>query len=544
MAGGDSTAVKNLLNSAQSGRILSKDMDQYVKACYNGDMPACRTVCPLGLNVVQFVSKLQKGNFNSAYGQYREKAIFPAIACRLCDQPCLEACVRKSLDNSIDIRKLERAAVDFTRTTIPEKYSIPEKAGRIAVIGAGLCGLSCTYKLASHGYAVTVYEKDVMTGGRLWDLLEPEDFRDELEVQLQQLEYGLNLETEISCIDDLKSEYNAILVATGLDGEAFGLLEEMNRDSLGSAVDGIFLAGSLLGANPIQSIENGIRAARSIESWLQTGRMHVIQGAEISKASRLQVNLKNLKCAEGVKAERYSREEAATEASRCLKCDCRECMEVCDLMKYYDKLPARIVNDVRVSLNAVDQLTQKVATRLISSCNDCGLCGAVCSENIDMGDFLLDARRIMHREGTMPPVFHDFWMRDMKHAEGEDAYIAKNAPGHGSSDYLFFPGCQLGASDPAYVESTYEYLLDKYPGTGILVGCCGAPAEWAGDEPRALSLTDRLRSQWEVMGRPIVLMACPACEKMFSKYLPEIKSKSIYEYIAEKGLPGKRQVDK
>ena len=314
-------------------------------------------------------------------------------------------------------------------------------------------------------------------------------------------------------------------------------MEGLDRDSLGTAHEGVFLGGSLLGGSPLDSIEQGIRAAQSIENYLKTARMHVMQGIEPPSPSRLQVHVEDVVPAEGVKAETYGRDEAVREAARCLKCDCTRCRDACDMMRSFNKLPRRIVSDVRVTLNSVDQLTPRVATRLLGSCSVCGLCDTVCSEHIDMGRFLLEARRIMHREGSLPPVFHDFWIRDLRFAEGEQAYLARNAPGHETSDYLFFPGCQLGASDPAYVEEAYRYLLEKRPRTGILLGCCGVPAEWAGDEPLAQSTAGRIRDQWRAMGEPTVILACPTCRKMFDRHLPEIETTYVYRMIEQHGLP-------
>jgi len=313
---------------------------------------------------------------------------------------------------------------------------------------------------------------------------------------------------------------------------------------LGTVREGIFLGGSLLGGGPLESIEHGIRAAQSIENYLKTGRMHVLQGIEPPPPSRLQVRTGDVTPVAGVSAERYDKDEAIREAARCLKCDCFECLNACEMMQSFNKLPRRIVSDVRVTLNAVDKLTQRVATRLLSSCSLCGLCGSVCSEHIDMGGFLLEARRIMHREGTLPPVFHDFWIRDLQFTQGERAYLARNAPDHVVSDYLFFPGCQLGASDPTYVEHAYRYLLERHPRTGIILGCCGVPAEWAGDEQLAGATADGIRDRWQTMGRPTVIlacptcrMACPTCRKMFRHRLPEIPTTYLYEVIARQGLP-------
>ncbi|MGI5900942.1 MAG: pyridine nucleotide-disulfide oxidoreductase/dicluster-binding protein [Desulfitobacteriia bacterium] len=533
----DSKVINDLLNAEAGGRILSLTMDEYVKDCFNGDKPPCRCACPVDLDVSTFVSRVQRGSFNRAYTMYRDAVVFPGIICRICEQPCLSACVREKIDDSINIRKLEKAVVDYASSTAPTKYRIPKKKEKIAVIGAGLCGLTATLKLSSQGYNVTLFEKEDKVGGRLRELLSPEIFAAEIENQMQHLEYELELNNSITGIEELKAEYNAILIATGQNGNDFGFREGLNRDSLGTVEEGVFLAGSLLGTSPLESIENGVRVAKSIDNFLKIKRMHVMQGIDLDRSSRLQVNLEGVERIEGIKTENYTKEEAVQEAERCLRCDCVECQKVCELMQSFKKLPKKIVSDVRVTLNAVDQLSPRVATRLISSCNICGGCGNACPVDIDMGEFLLNARRIMHREGALPPVFHDFWIRDLRFTESERAYLARNAPGYESSKYVFFPGCQLGASDPAYVEKSYEYLLEKCPETGLILGCCGVPAEWAGDELLTKETIDRIRVTWESMGKPVMILACPTCEKMFSKYLPEIEKITIYDFIDEKGLP-------
>ena len=537
MANEDPDVIGELLDSAASGRILSADMGKYVEDCYHGDRPPCRCACPVDLDVTSFIGRLQRGNFGSAYTAYRDRVLFPAIVCRICEQPCLDVCVRKDIDAAIALRKLEAAAVAFAASTAPTKYRVARKDETVCIVGAGLCGLSSALKLASHGYGVTLLEQSDRVGGRLWHLLKPDDFVPELENQMQHLEYGLELATRAGDIEKLYAGYDAVLIATGADGDSFGLVDGLNADSLGTTRDGVFLAGSLLGGGPLDSIAQGIRVAQSIENYLKTGRMHVLQGIEPVPPSRLQVHTAGVTPAPAVEAELYTRDQALEEAGRCLKCDCIECLNACDMMQSYNKLPARIVSDVRVTLNNVDLLTKRVATRLLSSCNVCGLCGTVCTEHIDMGRFLLDARRIMHREGSLPPVFHDFWIRDLEFSEGDQAYLARNAPGQDSSDYLFFPGCQLGASDPAYVERSYGYLLEKLPRTGLVLGCCGVPAEWAGDEGLAGSTAARIRARWSEMGEPTVILACPTCRKMFARYLPEIATTYLYEVIAEHGLP-------
>lgn len=534
----DNNQKSGVFDGPVSARILSMEMGNHVADCYSGEDAPCVTSCPLNLNIPDFIKRIQQGNFKGAYNLFRDFAIFPAIVQKLCPQPCANACVRGLLDQPVAINKLEKAAIDFTKNTAPVRYNMPAKKQTVAIVGAGLCGLSCLVRLASHGYPVTVFEKTDRLGGSLWEKLPDGDFLAEIEHQTGHLTYELRTDTEIKSLDELK-DFDAVLLATGVGGPDLGLACAMNLESLGSEQPGIFLGGGLLEANSIEAIENGIRASQSIESYLKTGRMHEMSGVFVKKPSRLKVNMHKFAACERPAADEFSQEEAIQEAKSCQRCDCDDCFRACDFMQSYKKLPKKIVNDVRVRFNPVEGLQGSYGTRMINSCMACGLCAEVCTEDIDMGNFLLEARSIMHREGILPPVFHDFWLRDMYHAQGEQAYVKQPAPDAEKSRYVFFPGCQLGASNPAYVTETYKYLCEKLPETGLLLTCCGAPLEWAGDVKGMATAAQRIRDDWQSLGEPEIIFACPSCEKMLNKYLPEIKKVSIYEMLTRLGTPGR-----
>lgn len=520
-----------------SARIISMEMGNHVADCYSGEDAPCVLACPLNLNIPSFINKLQRGNFQSAYNLFRDYAIFPGIVQQLCQQPCDSACARGSYDKSVALNKLEKAAIDFAKNKIPVRYNMPVKNQTVAVVGAGLCGLSCMVRLASHGYRVTVFEKTDRLGGSLWKKLPDSGFLAEIEMQTGHLSYELCTNTEITNLEALKV-FDAVLLSTGAWGNDFGLSSALNPDSLGSERAGVFLGGGLLGSDSIAAIENGIRASQSIESYLKTGRMHEMSGIFVKKPSRLQVNMRKFQATERPVTDEYSTEDAINEAKSCQRCDCNDCFHACDFMQHYKKLPKKIVNDVRVLFNPVEGLQGSYGTRMVNSCMACGLCEDVCSEDINMGQFLLESRSILHREGKLPPVFHDFWLRDMYHAQEDLAYLKQPAPLNDKNRYLFFPGCQLGASNPAYVAQTYTYLTKKLPGTGILLTCCGAPLEWAGNVQGMTAAALRIKADWQSLGEPEIIFACPSCEKMLSKYLPEIKKSSVYEMLMRLGLPG------
>ncbi len=514
-----------------------KNYEYFSQSCLHGKKPACTCACPLNLNVRKIIEKLQKGNYTAAYRLYRNQALFPAIVCNICDEPCNDACVRKDVDASIALRMLEKVCVDFTRSNEPTRYNLPKNNKKIAVIGAGLAGLSCALKMAEKGYDITVYEQSGRIGGRLWELLSPDIFLPEFELQFKNLQYTLRLNTKIISLDEI--EYDAVFIATGQDGNDFGVREGMNAESLGTAKPGVFLGRNLLGTTPVQDIALGTLAAYSIEKYIKVGMMDGIPETFPCTESQIVMNLSGIKSQKAVLAtdnETYDKKQAETEAQRCLKCDCTACKDGCELFDFYSQMPKRLADESIVSLQDSNSVSGRSSIRAIASCSQCGLCKEVCPQNINMGSLYSDFMHYMYEDGRIPPAFHDFFIRDMQFSNSE-AYLIHPAPGHDRATHLFFPGCQLGASDPQYVESTYAYLLDKMPDTAILVGCCGVPADWAGNDSLHASVIGQLRSDWEKLGEPIVIFACPTCKNQFAKHITEAKGVSLYDIIIAQGVP-------
>ena len=101
----------------------------------------------------------------------------------------------------------------------------------------------------------------------------------------------------------------------------------------------------------------------------------------------------------------------------------------------------------------------------------------------------------------------------------------------------------MGRPDPQYVMKTYQYLLTHEPSTAIFLHCCGAPAEWAGDEEKHQEVIDRIRKDWRDLGEPTIILACPRCNLEFLEYLPEIPVRFIYDFILEYGISHKHNSD-
>lgn len=505
-----------------------------IKTCLQNEPAFCTAVCPFHLDIRDFMTKMQRGSFNAAYRTYLNAVGFPGIVSALCDEPCKNVCPRRVKDAAIAMQLLEKAAIQYARNLDPNSYNLPPKNKKIAIIGAGISGLACALRLAAKKYDVTVFEKSGRIGGHLWDVLPPEVFLADIERQFTHEKYTLCLNREITSLDGL--DFDAIYVATGAGGTDFGLKPD-ESGAFASNKPGVFLGGELCGRNIMEAIADGLHVINAIERYIKVGSMNQpweTGGTRIRLNPDLIVPVEPVLPAEG---ETFTRDNAVDEAKRCLRCSCDACVRHCDLMCYYSKYPKRIGEEVEVTVHpgTLDG-NGTVATRLISTCNQCGLCKEICPLEIDTGDFLLQSHRAMREKGAMPWPYHDFWLRDMEFTNSEAAGLCKRPDGYDQSRYVFFPGCQLGASDPRYVTESYRFLLAHHPDTALILGCCGAPAHWAGDEPLHGEVMEKLRKDWISLGKPTALFACPTCRQMFQKYLPEIEGVFLYDLMAKLGI--------
>lgn len=502
--------------------------------CLEKEAAPCVSACPFHFDAREFIPRVQRGAFNLAYRHYANSVAFPRIISEICDGRCRSACPRGELDSAVDLKELERAAVAHATRTAPNSYNMPAKNQRIAVIGAGLSGLSCALRLANKKYGVDVYEKSDRTGGALWNSLSPDIFLKDIEEQFSKEKYGLFLNSEITDIEELRARYDAVYIATGTGGETFGLAE--GASGLSAVSDGVFIGGSVTGASLVEAAAHGLKAAALIEGFLKTG---LTKGPELYVPTKIKLDLSRVEQAPGVvpsSAAGYSAEEATAEAARCISCKCDYCVRSCDMMAYFQKFPKLIEEEVHITINpgTLDG-NGTVATRLISTCNQCGLCGKVCPEGIDVGLFMRESHRAMRAKSAMPWAFHEFWLNDMEFALSDKAAFFHVPRGCASPRYLFFPGCQMGASEPRYVTETYRLMRKICPDTAILVSCCGAPAVWSGDEDVSRRVRREILQKWESLGKPEFVFGCPTCRGMMGEEMPEIKGVMLSDFLFESG---------
>jgi Fe-S oxidoreductase len=511
-----------------------EDAARFTAGCFHGEPASCSHACPFHLDIRSFLEKAAKGRWLAAYKTLRNATVFPVIVSALCDQPCNAHCQRTLLGNeAIALRELEAACIRYTKSRKAESYAIPQKNKRIAVVGAGVAGLSCALNLAQKKFQVTVFEKESGWGGALRSHPSFADFDADIALQFSTVKAEFNFSVEIKSLNELAG-FDAIYIATGIGGDSFGLLQSWERDLLATSVPKVFMGGMLCGSTLIEGIAQGTEVSKTIEVFLQTGKAaHTYGGYDKNRCERYikhdgAVSVPRVAASS---AEGYSEEEAQKEAARCLLCDCVQCMAACEVLKSFRKDPHKIAVEVFNDMGVNAPFSIRTVTREAYSCNICGYCKSTCPEKVDMGALLQFSRAARMSAGVHPAALHDFWLREMDFAVSEGSF-ASAPKGRETCAYAFYPGCQLGASNPDHALKSYEFLSEKYD-AGVFLGCCGAPAYWAGDDKRMRANIEKIRDNWSDLGKPTMVFACATCVNLFHMFLPEVKRVSLYELLAE-----------
>ncbi|HEY2016497.1 MAG TPA: FAD-dependent oxidoreductase [Bryobacteraceae bacterium] len=220
------------------------------------EMVKCRHACPVHTDACGYVNAIADGQYETAYRIARAHNPFASICGRVCGAPCETNCRRGDVDEPVSIRPLKRFVTErFGPETgdyalyraANNDLMLPPNRGdyeRVAVIGAGVSGLTVAHDLVKIGYKVTVFEADAEPGGML--TVGVPVFRLPRELVRHEIQAILSLGVELKCnmrlgrdftIAGLRSEgYRAIFLGIGLakgrklplpGGEADGVIDGM-----------------------------------------------------------------------------------------------------------------------------------------------------------------------------------------------------------------------------------------------------------------------------------------------------------------------------
>ena len=92
----------------------------------------CRTGCPVGVRIPEFIAKVAEGDFAAAWELLSAENSLSAVCGRVCPQEnqCQAVCVRGKKGESVAIGRLERFVADWHRAQAGAAPAVPPAAKR------------------------------------------------------------------------------------------------------------------------------------------------------------------------------------------------------------------------------------------------------------------------------------------------------------------------------------------------------------------------------------------------------------------------------
>ncbi|MBR2069345.1 MAG: FAD-dependent oxidoreductase [Candidatus Gastranaerophilales bacterium] len=177
----------------------------------------CEYNCPIKIPTQKRFSLLRAGKIKEALELVLDYSPFPASVCaQVCPNLCLNNCSRIDVDKPMDVKMLGSLSKDIK---LP-KYEITKKK-KVAVIGAGVAGISASWQLLKSGYGVDIFEQDEEIGGKLYQVIPSERLNPEiLKTEIDKFKTsGIKIHTSTKVTKEifskLNEEFDAIIVAIG-----------------------------------------------------------------------------------------------------------------------------------------------------------------------------------------------------------------------------------------------------------------------------------------------------------------------------------------
>lgn len=155
---------------------MNHNIKQKSEICLNCKLKPCSIKgCPLNNDIPTFINQIKEEKYEEAYQTLSKTTVLPAICGRICphQKQCEGSCVRGIKGNPVSIGELESFIGDYgiknNLKNLQKKYEVEKNKTnkKVAIVGGGPAGLTCSAFLAREGINVTIFERYNFLGGLL-----------------------------------------------------------------------------------------------------------------------------------------------------------------------------------------------------------------------------------------------------------------------------------------------------------------------------------------------------------------------------------------
>ena len=517
-------------------KISKEEIDSMVERCVYEQPPFCNAACPLKLDTRALLKAAAAGNFKKALQLYEKIAPFPLILSHGCEAPCEAKCRLCERGDGVAVRAVEAAAARFGEQSKLGGVFRNTKKQKAAVFGSGLFALFLAGELEKKMYPVTVFcaepdEETYLRGAA--PFLDETAFDLELKrLKRKEIRFEFGCELTPDFFEQKRGEFQ-ILCASEAAAKIFFPEAECTPDVMLYEPENLIMG---CGSGVMDAAFGAKKAALTADRLAQKLDPRNTRGHEGPSESRLYTDLSAAGALQRVPgaAEGYTREQAIEEAKRCLQCRCEECLKTCAYLRHYGKHPGLLAREIYNNTQII--MGDHQLNKPMNSCALCGQCTAVCPNGMDMARVCHMARENMVATDKMALAPHEFALLDMLFSN-EEAFLSRPQPGYETCRYVFFPGCQAAAVAPETVRAAWEDLSARLEGgVALMLGCCGAIADWAGRTEIYEQTKAFLDSELSKLGDPIVIAGCPTCTKQLRGH-EGLQVVGIWDMLLQRGLP-------
>lgn len=202
------------------------EINDILKNCETCKIKPCQVGCPLLNDTTGFIKLMKEEKYKEAYDLLCKTTVLQPICGRICPhtKQCQGSCVKRISFSAVEIGKLETFIGDMAiKNNWPiSKFTDNKNGKKVAVVGGGPSGLTCSAFLARSGFDVTIYEKHSALGGVIeHGIPEFRLDRDILESTINKIiDLGINVKYNQTLgkdfsLEDLEKEYDAIFLSFG-----------------------------------------------------------------------------------------------------------------------------------------------------------------------------------------------------------------------------------------------------------------------------------------------------------------------------------------
>ena len=191
--------------------------------CLSCKTPLCQTGCPTHMRIRDFIKEIKNDNLNAARKIIDSCSSLSNICSIVCphENQCVGHCVmnKMKVPKPINVGALERFVQNSTEGKIEKKNIINVK---VAAIGAGPAGLSCSKELLKAGASVEIFERESVAGGVMtygipsYRLSYSDVLKNVKDIENLGGIFHYNCKMMESDILELKNRFDYVFIATGL----------------------------------------------------------------------------------------------------------------------------------------------------------------------------------------------------------------------------------------------------------------------------------------------------------------------------------------